>query len=390
MAVFRLAADMKAPIVPEILQIALHSTIKRFPLYATIVKRGMFWHYLDAVHKRYVVERETLRPCAPIRMRNRKDQNFRVLYYGHRISLEVFHCVSDGLGAMVFMKNLLAEYLRLMGYAKISDEQIFSLSEKPKPHELINAFPLTDRAENTAGYGGGIALEVFGKKRSKQFLHFIMPTSALVCAAKERNTTVTGFILSAIFVAAKSACKAKPKGTIKIQVPVNMRQYYPIQTLKNFSMFTIVNMRYDEITEFDKIIPIINQKLKDETSKEAMDRMATTTNRLSENAVMRYLPCGFKSLFIRKFINGIILKHSQTAVFTNLGVIKTNFYDAVDRLYAITGASASKSVGCSMITYGKTAVLTIAKSVANNAFEAKLYKILTSANLEIQIEGNNP
>ena len=63
MSVFRLSAYLKEDVVPEILQMALTFTIKRFPSFATTVKKGFFWHYLDTTKRRYVVEPETGVPC---------------------------------------------------------------------------------------------------------------------------------------------------------------------------------------------------------------------------------------------------------------------------------------------------------------------------------------
>ena len=56
MAVFRLSVYLKEYVVPEVLQIALTFTVKRFPSFATTVKKGFFWHYLDAAKRRYAVE----------------------------------------------------------------------------------------------------------------------------------------------------------------------------------------------------------------------------------------------------------------------------------------------------------------------------------------------
>ncbi|HOA55598.1 MAG TPA: hypothetical protein PKG75_08170 [Clostridiales bacterium] len=59
MSVFRISAYLKEDVVPEILQMALTFTIKRFPSFATTVKKGFFWHYLDTTKRRYIVEPET-------------------------------------------------------------------------------------------------------------------------------------------------------------------------------------------------------------------------------------------------------------------------------------------------------------------------------------------
>ena len=53
MPMFRLSAYMKEEVVPQLLQMALTFTIKRFPSFATVIKAGVFWHYLDSTKKRF-------------------------------------------------------------------------------------------------------------------------------------------------------------------------------------------------------------------------------------------------------------------------------------------------------------------------------------------------
>ena len=88
MSVFRLAAVLKEPVKPELLQIALHFTIQRFPGFATTVRKGFFWHYLDQTKRRYCIQPETDIPVRPLKIAASGSQSFRVLYYENRISAE--------------------------------------------------------------------------------------------------------------------------------------------------------------------------------------------------------------------------------------------------------------------------------------------------------------
>ena len=80
MAVFRLSVYLKKDVVPELLQTALTFTIKRFPGFATTIKKGFFWHYLDAAKRRFSIEKETYVPCRPLDISLSDSQVFRVLY----------------------------------------------------------------------------------------------------------------------------------------------------------------------------------------------------------------------------------------------------------------------------------------------------------------------
>jgi len=83
--VFRISCELFEEVDPEILQQALDETIERFPYYKSVLRRGIFWYYLEDSDIRPLVEKEDKPVCAPI-----YRKYFRVLYYNKRISLEVF------------------------------------------------------------------------------------------------------------------------------------------------------------------------------------------------------------------------------------------------------------------------------------------------------------
>ncbi len=51
-------------------------------------------------------------PCLYINPYTNNEYLFRVTYYQKRINLEVFHVLTDGNGALIFLKELTYQYLR--------------------------------------------------------------------------------------------------------------------------------------------------------------------------------------------------------------------------------------------------------------------------------------
>ena len=109
--VFRFVCELTEPVDSGILQSALEETIQEFPLYRSILKKGLFWYYLEESNLRPQVEKESLPPCSPIYNQDGPGLLFRVLYYKKRINLEVFHVLADGTGAMQFLRALVFAYL---------------------------------------------------------------------------------------------------------------------------------------------------------------------------------------------------------------------------------------------------------------------------------------
>ncbi|HIR54187.1 MAG TPA: hypothetical protein IAD36_01075 [Candidatus Scatomorpha intestinigallinarum] len=121
MSVFRLSAYLDAPVEPSLLQLALGLTMPRFPFFAMKIKRGVFWHYIDGVKRRFTVQPETELPCAPMNVAAGDSQSFRVLYYGRRVSVEFFHILTDGTWGLAFLTALLLAFMTEAAHAA-SDE----------------------------------------------------------------------------------------------------------------------------------------------------------------------------------------------------------------------------------------------------------------------------
>jgi hypothetical protein len=110
--VFRMSVEIDHEVDPQLLQSALDDTFERFPLYHAVMRRGVFWYYLEDSDLRPVVEPDTEVTCSPIYRSDRRNLLFRVRYHGRRISLELFHALSDGTGALWFLSDLVTNYLR--------------------------------------------------------------------------------------------------------------------------------------------------------------------------------------------------------------------------------------------------------------------------------------
>ena len=62
--VFRLSCELTEPADPALLQQALDETLLRYPYLKMVLRRGVFWHYLEQTNLRPLVEPEHEPPCA--------------------------------------------------------------------------------------------------------------------------------------------------------------------------------------------------------------------------------------------------------------------------------------------------------------------------------------
>ena len=111
--VFRFACELYEKVEQDALQCATEMTLAQFPPFRAVMKRGLFWYYLENSDIHPVVRKEDRPPCSSLYNRNIKTLLFEVSYFHNRINLEVYHALTDGTGALQFLRVLVYHYLRL-------------------------------------------------------------------------------------------------------------------------------------------------------------------------------------------------------------------------------------------------------------------------------------
>ena len=83
------------------------------------LRHGLFWNYLEQNDAPAAAVREQEAPCRAIDTLETNRYLFRVLYFGARISLETYHALTDGTGALRFLQALCYRYCQLRYAAEL-------------------------------------------------------------------------------------------------------------------------------------------------------------------------------------------------------------------------------------------------------------------------------
>ena len=137
---FRVSAEMRQAVNPALLQKAADRVMPRFPSLKVRMRAGVFWYYLEEIQQPLAVRPDAGHPCMPFRYKQDHGYLMRVVYYRNRISAEFFHSLTDGSGGFIFLKTLVAEYLRLQGRKIPCGEGVLDLRQKIDPRETRDAF----------------------------------------------------------------------------------------------------------------------------------------------------------------------------------------------------------------------------------------------------------
>jgi len=76
---------------------------------------GIFWHFLEFNDQLPCIHAEEEIPCIAFAIKRKNEPLYRVLLKGNRISVEFVHILTDGAGAMEYLKTLVYTYLTLIG-----------------------------------------------------------------------------------------------------------------------------------------------------------------------------------------------------------------------------------------------------------------------------------
>lgn len=99
------AVRLKEDVKPDVLRRALDDTILLFDSFRVPSSQGLFSGIISKPIEPEISEEKT-DPCAYIDPSLNNQFLFKVSYYRNRISLEVFHAITDGTSAINFLKEL--------------------------------------------------------------------------------------------------------------------------------------------------------------------------------------------------------------------------------------------------------------------------------------------
>ena len=348
--VFRISAELDHDVEPRLLQQALDTTYERYRLYHAVLRGGMFWYYLQTSDLRPTVSPEHLPTCAPIYREDRRNLLFRVVYRRRRIILEIFHALSDGTGALWFLTDLVTAYLRVQGVgagaageggdrvALPADPASPPVEDEPQPaHELIadsfshyfhrNREPFAPAdAESEAPRTAPLRTAATAALRVPRWLRaprtrvhrirgtrtpdnrtrvveLTMPAPAVLALARAQQASLTIYLTALFFKALRETIG--PLGhanTLAASIPINLRQFFPSTSARNFFATVRVEHTFDTDGGSDDLGSICREleaQFKPKATPQALERKLRRLFRFERAPLLRILPRVLKDVILR-------------------------------------------------------------------------------------------
>lgn len=396
--VFRQSVTLCEEVDTAVLKSALDVTVKRFPSIAARLRKGVFWYYLQQMEKAPEIKQEQSYPLCFMSGEEMRQCAFRVIVYHERIAVEFFHSLTDGTGALVFLKTLTAEYLeQKYGISVPPEHGVLDRKQEPLSEELEDCFPK---------YAGSVpasrkdtnAWHMSGAHQTDGFVHltcFQLPVKEALEAAHGRRCTLTVF-LSAVMMKAllelqkeKTPSRRKQK-RIKLLIPVNLRQLFPSNTLRNFAMYTIpeIDPRLGEYT-FDEICRVIQHKMGTDLTAKHMSSVIATNVNDEKNPLVRLIPLPIKNVVMKAIFDSVGEKKSCLTL-SNLGRVEVPevMKRYIRRMDFILGVQAAAPYNCGVLSYDETIYINFIRNIRDAELERHFFAVLRDMGLPVTVESN--
>ena len=396
-AIYRFSAVMTELVDPEALQRAIDKTLPRFPGFRVRIKRGAFWYYFEPNGAPGPFVKEDMKnPCQPVRFGEDDGWLIRFFYYGHRISLEVFHALADGAGSLTLLRTLLAVYLRELGHDIPNTDGVLDIDEPPPREEQEDAYFRYAKSRVRKGMGDRRAYQGNGTPEPFYTLNVTMglvPLDKLRETAHGYGASVTEY-LAAVLIEAILA-KQRREGRrrelpVALAVPINLRPHFPSKTLRNF-ILTVRPSIDPELGDytFPEIVAQVHHHMRLHISRQEMQAVITRNVMLQKNRLLQIVPAPLKNLAMAVSYKSAGCRPYSTT-FTNPGAFQVPavMEPHIQRMEVILGQSYTPRANCASLSFGNTMEITFAGTVKESEVERDFFRHLVREGIHVKVISN--
>lgn len=391
---YRISVVLNEKVDPLLLQEAVDILTPKIPGFSYGLRNGFFWYYLEEISDAPPkVFEENNYPCRLIHWNTKNQYMFRVTYYGNKINLEAFHALADGMGGINFIRELTYQYLRLAHPAlreRLGDGLSMETS-LDREDSFVKNFEKSSKSNYKLKqaflfHGEKLPMKGFG------VIHGIMSVSELKRISKEKygisinEYLIAAFIYSTYNNNKRAITKKRP---IRVAVPVNLRPFFESETTKNF--FVMVSAEFvpeKDDYSFEEIKSIVHKSLKEQITKENLEKTFSYAVSKTENIAARFVPLPLKNGGMM-FIYNLAAKANTTTI-TNIGNIKLeeDYKKYVKMFYCILPFSVGQYMKGTITSYEDTLVFTIGSAYRNTSVQEGIFRQIAKDGINVRIETN--
>lgn len=389
---FRTAAVLKDKEVDEaLLTKAVEDLRLRYPSMHTRIRKGFFWNYQEFTDALPEIRPEHSKVLMPITMRDDDRPDFRIVYHKRRIALECSHSLGDGKGAGKYFEDLITRYVELT--ENPDSEYVYP---QPTAKEITNAYAdyyKKGGEKPDPNAPEAYHLECETEQGFLQLIFAFMSVDEIRKNSKAKGMTITEYMAAALIMGTLNHAKKPINEPIVIAIPVNLRRFFPTDTVRNFTVQSKIHFEPQGRTDwtFDEICNTIAGQLKKNTAPEELQKQLNKFGDLVNNPVLKIVP---------NFIKQPVLRTSQkkthagfTTILTNTGntEIPESLADKLERVEGVNGDTSGYGLVSTCSSVSCNGILSLCFSICSHdtSWQKECVRVFTSQGLTVRIESTH-
>lgn len=390
---YRISCTLREEIQEDLLQEALALVLPKIPGFNLRLRSGVFWYYFEENGKKAPrVTEENTYPCRLIHQSKNNSYLFRVTYYKNRINLEVFHVLTDGMGGIAFLREIVYQYLRL-AHPDLREKCGDALSAATSLNRE-DSFLRNYKKRSKSVYESKRAFLIKGEKLAYDgfgVIHGYLPIPELKEAAHRYDASLNEYLVATFIWAVyqekyRHITKDRP---IRVAVPVNLRPYFDSITTKNF--FVMVSAEFapekDSYT-FAEIVEITKESLHKQINKEHLEKIFSFNVSGQQYLIARAVPLFLKNAAMRLVYTRSAL--ANTTTITNIGNIKVDevYEPYIEKFHSFLSFSKGQGLKATITSYRDTLVYTYTSMWQDTSIQKQVFRQIAADGVHVTIETN--
>lgn len=350
--VFRFYCVLKEEVEKDRLQEALGRTLVTYPVFLSVMRKGLFWHYLEKSDLKPIVKQEYKEPCSNLYVRDKKSLLFEVTYYGRRINFEVFHALTDGTGATEFLRELVKNYLYISHGGKglqdtvLKDEHITVQDQENDSFSKYYTEVKREKEKKPKAYqlrkprneiGGLLVNET------------VLSVKEVLARSRELGVSMTVFLTTVYLMAIhKEMTRQQEKRPVVLMVPVNLRKFFPSDSMLNFFNWIEPGYQFGQGNDsFEEVLSSVKEYFGRELTVESVADHMNKLIALEMHPILKLAPLELKNLGIRA--GARYAEQDVTAIFSNMSAVSMpeEYIEYIDRFGVYTSTPKMELCVCS-------------------------------------------
>lgn len=385
--VFRFYCELKEEVKEEILQEALNQTIQKYPVFLSVMRKGLFWHYLEKSELRPVVREEYKEPCSSLYVRDKKTLLFEVTYYEKRINFEVFHALTDGTGATEFLRELVKNYLYLIHEEDLEPVELSNqyLTVKDQEDDSFSRYYDPDFPRKKKKKIRAVQIKKGGKGYEElQINEASMSVKELLGIAREKKVSMS-VLLTAAFICAihEEMSRMQEKKPVILMVPVNLRKIFPSDSMLNFFGYIEPGYQFGGGKDsFEDVLEAVKLYFQENLSKEHMAGRMNELIAIEKHKILKWAPLELKNRCIRA--GAKMAEQEVTAVLSNMSVVKMpeDYAQYIEKFGVYTSTNRTELCICS---FQDTLSLGFTSRYDSTNIQRNFYRIMKELGASVKV-----